>query len=86
MDKTDFSSLSRPLHPMPDFVKEALLEAGLMEAYRSRPPYQQNDYIGWINRAKRFETKQKRLVQMLNELERGDVYMKMAYRPKQAKD
>jgi hypothetical protein len=53
-----------------------------MEAYRDRPPYQQNDYIGWITRAKREETRERRLAQMLDELERGDVYMKMPYRPK----
>lgn len=80
MKEADFSSLSRPIHPMPEFVREALLEHGLMEAYRARPPYQQNDYIGWINRAKRIETRQRRLDQMLDELTRGDVYMKMAYR------
>ncbi len=68
---------------MPEFVRNALLERGLMEAYRSRPPYQQNDYIGWITRAKRQETKEKRLAQMLDELERGDKYMKMDYRPRQ---
>ena len=82
MAEPDFSSLSRPIHPMPDFVKKALIEHGLMDAYRSRPPYQQNDYIGWINRAKRIETKQKRLDQMLYELERGDLYMKMDHTPK----
>jgi uncharacterized protein YdeI (YjbR/CyaY-like superfamily) len=76
---TDFSSLSRPIHPLPDFVQEALIESGLMGAYRERPPYQQNDYVGWINRAKRPATKQRRLDQMLDELERGDVYMKMPY-------
>jgi uncharacterized protein YdeI (YjbR/CyaY-like superfamily) len=81
MNETDFSSLSRSIHPMPDFVLQALTERGLLSAYRQRPPYQQNDYIGWINRAKRVETKQKRLDQMLYELERGDLYMKMAYRP-----
>jgi hypothetical protein len=42
------------------------------------PPYQQNDYIGWITRARRPETQEKRLDQMLEELEKGDVYMKMA--------
>ena len=68
---------------MPDFVRDALLEHGLTEAYRRRPPYQQNDYIGWITRAKRQETKEKRLAQMLVELERGDKYMNMDYRPKQ---
>lgn len=82
MSETDFSNLARPIHPMPGFVREALLAHGLMEAYRARPPYQQNDYIGWINRAKRIETKQKRLNQMLDELARGDLYMKMAYRPR----
>ena len=67
---------------MPEFVLEALLARGLMDAYEARPPYQQNDYIGWITRAKRDETKQKRLTQMLDELESGDKYMKMDYRSK----
>ena len=82
MDEQDFSHLKRPRYEMPDFVRKALLEYGLMEAYRSRPPYQQNDYIGWITRAKRQATKEKRLAQMLIELERGDKYMNMDYRPK----
>jgi uncharacterized protein YdeI (YjbR/CyaY-like superfamily) len=67
---------------MPEFVRTSLVEAGLMEAYRDRPPYQRNDYVGWITRAKRDETKRKRLAQMLEELEAGDVYMKMSYQPK----
>jgi uncharacterized protein YdeI (YjbR/CyaY-like superfamily) len=67
---------------MPDYVRDALVESDLMDAYRSRPPYQQNDYIGWITRAKRQSTKDKRLAQMLDELARGDVYMKMDWRPK----
>ena len=81
MSDTDFSSLSRPIQPMPQFVLDALEEHGLLAAYKSRPPYQQNDYLGWINRAKRPETKEKRLNQMLDELARGDVYMNMAYKP-----
>ncbi|MBN1453516.1 MAG: YdeI/OmpD-associated family protein [Anaerolineales bacterium] len=72
----------RPRYPMPGFFREALESRGLMEAYRARPPYQQNDYIGWITRAKRPETQEKRLNQMLEELEKGDVYMKMAWKPK----
>ena len=67
---------------MPEFVLEALLARGLMAAYEARPPYQQNDYIGWIARAKRDETKQKRLIQLLDELEKGDKYMKMKYKAK----
>jgi uncharacterized protein YdeI (YjbR/CyaY-like superfamily) len=75
--------LKRPLNPMPDFVREALDKRGMMQQFRSRPPYQQNDYIGWILRAKRTETQQKRLDQMLDELEQGDKYMKMAYHSKE---
>ena len=67
---------------MPDFVKNALEDHRLMNVYRSRPPYQQNDYLSWIIRAKRDETKEKRLAQMLMELEKGNVYMKMNYFPK----
>jgi uncharacterized protein YdeI (YjbR/CyaY-like superfamily) len=82
MSQQDWSRLKRPKYDMPDFVREALVEYDLMEAYRQRPPYQQNDYISWITRAKREETQQKRLAQMLRELEDGDKYMKMAYRAK----
>ena len=63
-------------------MQVALDQAGLMDAYRQRPPYQQNDYIGWITRAKRDETRQKRLTQMLDELRAGDVYMKMDWHPR----
>ena len=66
---------------MPDFVRDALVETGLMDAYESRPPYQQNDYVGWITRAQREQTRQRRLAQMLFELNSGDLYMKMDYRP-----
>ncbi|MCX6559473.1 MAG: YdeI/OmpD-associated family protein [Candidatus Aminicenantes bacterium] len=69
---------------MPAFIKKALQERGLMAAYRSRPDYQQNDYIGWITRAVREETRTSRLEQMLAELEGGRKYMKMAWRRKPA--
>jgi hypothetical protein len=77
----DFSSLSRPKYPMPDFVKRALEKRGLMTDYKARPAYQQNDYIGWIIRAKRQVTKERRLNQMLRELERGGIYMNMDHPP-----
>lgn len=82
---TDYSKLERPIHPMPDFVRQALEARNLMSDYSARPAYQQNDYIGWINRAKRPATKEKRLQQMLDELEEGGVYMKMAH-PASAKE
>jgi uncharacterized protein YdeI (YjbR/CyaY-like superfamily) len=68
---------------MPELVREALEARGLMERYYERPPYQRNDYIGWITRAKLPDTQEKRLNQMLDELEKGDVYMKMTWKPKQ---
>ena len=69
--------MMRPRYPMPDFIKESLEDRGLMNAYNERPAYQRNDYLGWIGRAKKPETILKRLHQMLDELERGGVYMKM---------
>jgi uncharacterized protein YdeI (YjbR/CyaY-like superfamily) len=75
----DFSNLKRARNPVPDFVKRALDELGLMAAYKERPAYQQNDYVGWISRAKRQDTKEKRLNQMLSELETGGVYMNMRH-------
>lgn len=65
---------------MPDDVRQALDELGLTEAYDERPAYQRNDYLGWIGRAKRPETRAARIAQMLDELERGGVYMNMDHR------
>ena len=75
-------TLKRSLHAMPEYIRDALQERGLMPAYDARPAYQQNDYIGWIVRAKREETKQKRLKQMLDELEGGKKYMNMKWNGK----
>ena len=72
----------RPRHEMTGFVRDAINERNLMNAYLSRPPYQQNDYIGWITRAKLEATRQKRLKQMLDELAGGKVYMNMVWMPK----
>ncbi|AEG31620.1 hypothetical protein Thicy_0848 [Thiomicrospira cyclica ALM1] len=55
------SRLKREKQPMSDFVRDALMESGLMDAYEARPPYQRNDYLLWINEAKRQSTKEKRL-------------------------
>lgn len=76
------SGLKRTLNPMPVEVREALERRELVGAFDARPPYQRNDYLGWISRAKRAETKQRRLNQMLDELASGDSYMKMPYRAK----
>ena len=49
-NREDVQDPTREIYPMPDFVERALRSRRLLRAYRARPPYQQNDYIGWINR------------------------------------
>ncbi|MGB5326519.1 MAG: YdeI/OmpD-associated family protein [Pseudomonadales bacterium] len=80
-----FKNLKRERYPIPPFVRKALKEQNLMECYKERAAYQQNDYIGWINQAKMEATKEKRLNQMLSELRQGGVYMKMKH-PASAKE
>ena len=80
MPSPSFSNLKRRRFVMPAFIRLALTRNRLMSAYRSRPAYQQNDYIGWIVRAKRKEIDERRLMQMLEELRTGDAYMRMPYR------
>jgi uncharacterized protein YdeI (YjbR/CyaY-like superfamily) len=48
-----------------------------MDAFEERAPHQHDDYLGWIARAKRSATREKRLAQMLDELAGGDRYMNM---------
>ena len=72
---------SHPRQPMPDDVRQELGERDLMEAYEQRPFYQRNDYLDWIGRAKRTETRRKRIEQILDELEQGGVYMSMEHPP-----
>jgi uncharacterized protein YdeI (YjbR/CyaY-like superfamily) len=64
---------------MLDDVAKALKTAGLRRHYDARPNYQRNDYIGWIDRARTAKTRIKRIAQMLDELERGGVYMRMPH-------
>jgi uncharacterized protein YdeI (YjbR/CyaY-like superfamily) len=75
----DTSRMKRDIYPMPDDIRAVLHERGLTALYNARPAYQQNDYVGWIGRAKRPETRQKRIGQMLDELEAGGVYMRMKW-------
>ena len=76
----NINRMKRPIHDIPNFITSALDKNGLWDQYRARPPYQRNDYIGWIIGGKREETRQKRLTQMLSELRAGDAYMGMAYK------
>ncbi len=69
--------LKRAVYEMPADVKLALEHRALRADYDHRPAYQRNDYLSWIIRAGRPEIRQKRLNQMLDELEKGGVYMRM---------
>ena len=66
---------------MPPDVDQALRRAGVLDAYRDRPAYQRNDYLGWIGRAQQDETRAKRVRQMVDELREGGVYMGMTHAP-----
>ena len=71
----------RPTHAMPDDVGAALRSGGVEGDYRARPPYQRNDYLGWIDRAKRDDTRRDRIATMIAELKKGGVYMGMKHAP-----
>lgn len=75
--------LTRALVPMASDVRAAIRGRGLGDAYEARPAFQRNDYLMWIEKAKRPETRKKRLEQMLDELARGGVYMNMRWSPRQ---
>lgn len=69
----------RPTQPMPEDIAAMLEASGLTAAYAQRPFYQRNDYLSWIGRAKRPETRERRITQMLEELKLGGVYMGMTH-------
>lgn len=72
---------TRPPEPMPEDVRLAIEERGVRAEYDARPWYQRNDYLAWMRRAKRADTRARRLAQMLDELEQGGVYMRMTHTP-----
>ncbi|WFE73605.1 YdeI/OmpD-associated family protein [Roseinatronobacter sp. S2] len=74
--------MARPREAMPQDVADALQSGGLCDAYAARPPYQRNDWLIWINGAKRPETRARRLAAMLAELRAGRGYMGMPWQPR----
>ena len=75
------STLKRAINPMPGKIRALLSGRGLLRLYSARPAYQRNDYLSWISSAKLEATRDKRIQQMLDELKKGDVYMKMNWNP-----
>ena len=68
--------------PMPSEIASLLKMQGLRAAYDARPPYQRNDYLGWIGRAVRPATRARRIERMVDELRAGEGYMGMAWTPR----
>lgn len=66
---------------LPGFISSALESRGLVDAFARRSLAQREHYVRRILRAVRAETVQKRLDQMLDELE-GDLYMKQPWPPR----
>lgn len=79
-ENVDTSRMRRAIYEMPADIEQALKRRGLTQAYNARPAYQQNDYVGWITRARRGQTREGRLNQMLDEREAGGVYMRMKWK------
>lgn len=69
--------------PMPGNVRAALEKRNLMDAYLARPDYQKGEYLKWIALAAGPAAKQKRLDQMLDELEKGNLFKGETWTPPQ---
>lgn len=79
-EQTPATGLRGARNAMPPDIAVRIAERGLEAAFAERPPYQRNDYLGWIARAKRPETRERRLEQMLDELAGAELYMRMSWR------
>ena len=77
MPEPNVSRLACAKNSMPALVREALLAQGFMDAYEERPPYQQKDSACRIARVTSEARKQKRLIQMLDELRGGKLCINM---------
>ena len=80
------TTFRRARNAMPADIAALLAKRRLERAYAERPPYQRNDYLGWIARARRPATRQRRIDQMLEELAAGELYMKMSWRTETSVD
>jgi hypothetical protein len=69
----------RDIQPMPDFVRDALVERGLANTYEERPARQRSKYLASIIAPKSYLTKYRRLNRMLEELEKGGTYMDLPW-------
>ncbi len=71
--------LTRPIQRMTAAVRAALTKHGVLAAYRARPPYQRNDYLGWIKQSVSPANQAKRIETMIHDLKDGGLYMAMKW-------
>jgi len=71
---------------MPEDVRAALSEADLAADFESRPGYQRNDYLWFIEESRDAETRSDRIRLLLSELAGGEVFLGMEYRPSPGRD
>ncbi len=81
MSGPDRNLAAKSQHQMPGFVRKALEKHKLVDAFRARPAYQQNGYMGWIAEGKIQALMDKRLEQMIDELTKGNVFKGEPYTP-----
>src|SRR4051812_43556158 len=72
MSRTQFPN--KVPQPMPGQVKGALAKRNLLDTYIARPQYQKDDYLKWVAAAAGPTEKQKRIDQLVDEIEKGNVF------------
>ncbi len=53
---------------MDDYIKTELIKSGRLNLFEKLAPSHQNEYLKWINQAKKVETKQLRVAKMIEML------------------
>lgn len=66
---------------MPADIRIHLAERNLTDAFRRRPEDQKRKYLEWIEGTRFSILRSRRIRQMLDELDRGDMYMNSAFSP-----
>lgn len=72
-----------PHAPMPADVRHAFVGHGVITAFKTRPAYQQADYLRWIERTRLARTRRERIAEVVDELQRGNRFMKAPWRNRQ---
>jgi uncharacterized protein YdeI (YjbR/CyaY-like superfamily) len=69
----DAARPKRPALPLPDWLKAGLeTSPRAWENFNRLPPSHQRNYIGWISDAKKEETRQRRILEAIRMLEKGE--------------